>query len=159
MNNNYLQHYGVLGQKWGVRRFENSDGTLTAEGKKRYSKKVNSKWFEQTIKGGKDKPPVSPAEKVISESGKVVDRSSNIARALFDAKRGSNKEDLSKYSNDDLQKAINRMNLERQYRSLKDSDTTKGEKYAMATLSIVGDLLAIGVSAATIYSITKNTKG
>lgn len=35
---NYLMHHGILGQKWGVRRFQNSDGTLTAEGKARYSK-------------------------------------------------------------------------------------------------------------------------
>lgn len=33
----YLMHYGVKGQKWGVRRFENKDGTLTEEGKKRYA--------------------------------------------------------------------------------------------------------------------------
>lgn len=34
---NYLEHHGILGQKWGIRRYQNSDGTLTAEGKKRYS--------------------------------------------------------------------------------------------------------------------------
>lgn len=32
----YLEHYGVQGQKWGVRRFQNEDGTLTALGRKRY---------------------------------------------------------------------------------------------------------------------------
>ena len=32
----YLIHYGILGQKWGVRRFQNEDGTLTAAGKERY---------------------------------------------------------------------------------------------------------------------------
>lgn len=32
-----LYHYGVKGQKWGVRRFQNKDGTLTPKGKKRYS--------------------------------------------------------------------------------------------------------------------------
>ena len=32
-----LQHWGVLGMKWGVRRYQNKDGTLTAAGKKRYS--------------------------------------------------------------------------------------------------------------------------
>lgn len=34
---NYLSHHGVKGQKWGVRRFQNEDGTRTAEGKARYS--------------------------------------------------------------------------------------------------------------------------
>ncbi len=33
---NYLAHYGIAGQKWGVRRFQNEDGTLTEEGKRRY---------------------------------------------------------------------------------------------------------------------------
>lgn len=32
-----LLHFGIKGQKWGVRRYENEDGTLTEAGKKRYS--------------------------------------------------------------------------------------------------------------------------
>lgn len=34
-----LYHYGVKGQKWGVRRYQNADGSLTTKGKKRYSNK------------------------------------------------------------------------------------------------------------------------
>ena len=32
----YLAHHGILGMKWGIRRYQNDDGTLTAVGKKRY---------------------------------------------------------------------------------------------------------------------------
>lgn len=37
MDYNELQHHGILGQKWGVRRFQNRDGSLTPAGKKRYA--------------------------------------------------------------------------------------------------------------------------
>lgn len=37
MEHNELMHYGVKGQKWGIRRYQNKDGTLTNAGKRRYS--------------------------------------------------------------------------------------------------------------------------
>lgn len=36
--NDFLMHYGISGQKWGVRRYQNEDRTLTEEGKKRYNR-------------------------------------------------------------------------------------------------------------------------
>lgn len=36
-NYTYLQHHGIKGQKWGVRRFQNKSGKLTSAGKKRYN--------------------------------------------------------------------------------------------------------------------------
>lgn len=33
--NNELEHHGILGMHWGIRRYQNKDGTYTEEGKKR----------------------------------------------------------------------------------------------------------------------------
>lgn len=36
VDKDYLAHHGILGQKWGVRRYQNEDGSLTDAGRKRY---------------------------------------------------------------------------------------------------------------------------
>lgn len=41
---NYLAHYGIKGMRWGVRRFQNEDGSLTEEGKRRY--KIKEKMLQ-----------------------------------------------------------------------------------------------------------------
>lgn len=50
--NDELRHHGIKGQKWGVRRFQNLDGTLTYEGKERYL------YRRRTVNAGKTKGSV-----------------------------------------------------------------------------------------------------
>ena len=44
-----LYHYGVKGQKWGVRRYQNKDGTLTPAGKKRYGMGDNGELVKKSL--------------------------------------------------------------------------------------------------------------
>lgn len=43
MSETILVHHGIKGQKWGVRRYQNEDGSLTAAGRKQYDKNLGER--------------------------------------------------------------------------------------------------------------------
>ena len=49
----YISHHGVKGQKWGVRRYQNKDGSLNAAGKKRYADESKPVVRESDVKRAK----------------------------------------------------------------------------------------------------------
>lgn len=68
MTQNYgeLYHYGILNMKWGVRRYQNSDGSLTAAGKSRYAQ--NHKLKKQYIADKKEQYRNEGRNKIVAGS-------------------------------------------------------------------------------------------
>ena len=162
MQNNELRHWGILGMKWGIRRYQNKDGTLTEAGKKRYEKDIRdnlSKKKDNRIDTSNPDPRRWVSED-ISRQKSLTDSTSTLVRNIktieseTSPKATKKRMDLSKMSDQELRDSINREMLERQYNNLFAEEQaptiSKGRQYARSAIDVAGTALTLTGSALSI---------
>lgn len=147
-----LVHHGIKGMKWGVRRYRNEDGTLTALGKRRL---VGS-----NLQSRPTTADLKKAKKLASESSEM---SNKLKKLNEDASKISDKSkpkmDLSNMSDKQMRDEINRAMLEKQYNDLfAPQKVNKGREHVNDTLTIVGDVLTVTSTALSIAVLIRELK-
>lgn len=149
-----LYHFGIKGMKWGVRRYQNKDGTLTDAGKRRMyreqfdlessEKKVRDRYTADANRWVKED---MERTKQVAESGSSL---SNRLKQINDKSTRTKSErlNLDGISDQELRNKINRELLERQYNDVFNPPTVnKGKAYAGKVLEVTGDALGVAASA------------
>lgn len=138
---NELYHHGILGQRWGIRRYQDKDGSLTAAGRKRYRKEKNA--------------PASKYSNILSET--------EAERTILEATAGRKEPDpdqkiYQQLSVQELEEYARKLGAEKR---IKDyyKKTTKSEE-AWAKLKEAGkDIAIVAGIAGSGMMILKNLNG
>lgn len=169
-NMNYsdeLQHWGIKGMKWGVRRYQNKDGSLTPAGKKRMyreqfdmegkEKKEQKKYTAEPHRWIKD--DMERTKSLVEAGGRLT---GDLKRANGRAIKNTSRKDLdlSNMSDKELRDQINRAFLEKQYNDMfNPPQVSKGREYASKILETSGEVLAVTGSALAVALSIKALKG
>lgn len=176
LTGDYIAHFRTKGSKNGVRLYQNEDGTYTELGKER-RRKNDSYDYNRAVKAERrytrhississdklftrDKQGKSPAESISGNVLNITRDASNIARIVSSTKKSSRSSDakIKRMSDNELRERVNRLNLEKQYRSLTYEDTSRGKIAAEDVLSIAGSVVTIGAGGVAIYATLKDLK-
>ena len=156
-DNNYLEHHGIKGQKWGVRRYQNKDGSLTNAGRKRLYKDTKKlAEYEKIITPGNVKRNSELRAKIVrtTMSGPAA-KDENFRKAVRlreKALKSNTQEDRDEYIKKSDKYAMKvAQNLLKEYadvpvRTLKNNTTRKSKDYLAEILSrSAGDLAEINL--------------
>lgn len=169
--NNQIWHWGVKGMKWGVRRYQNADGSLTDAGKRRYSNDVAAnakKKKDNRLPEDGLNDPNRWVKEDRERTKRVVDSGNQMTgnlktlndKSMRIQERRTPKMDLSNMTDQEMREQINRAMLERQYDDMfNPKKVYSGREAVSDTLEIAGSVLAITSSALGIALAIKELKG
>ena len=143
MYSDELSHHGILGQRWGIRRYQKKDGSLTPAGLKRYGSEANFKKIqraEATAKKEAEKAKYrARTEAEIAKINKKYkinkpDAKKEEAKAKEETKEKEKSskpkaKSINEMTDDEIRARINRIQLENQLKSLTPVQQTKGQKF------------------------------
>lgn len=145
---NELQHHGIKGQKWGVRRFQNTDGSLTAEGKKRYSVSDYQQAIDKTKTAGK----------IVNEAKTL---NNTIKKVNDPAAERRIRKSAAEMSDIELQKRVQRLNMEDNYTRmmLHRENLERGRTFVDKALDVSAIAVQGTVASLTIALLVKQLTG
>lgn len=159
-----LYHWGIKGQKWGIRRYQNPDGSLTEEGKARYGGDSYDKLSQNQkdrYNADKTKAEVATFDTASKTASGVKSITNDISNMPAMQEKG--KVSYAKYPNmsdKELQDRANRLALEHRYSDLTGETRYEksGSEKAREVLQTVGAVAGIGATIAGIIGLFANLR-